>query len=287
MPAGKMYRPFASSNVVRANRLRKKVVPVKIVSKKKPNKRKVRNVVYNNGPSLIPDTYITKMSYTSELTDQNLEVVGPRLLKLSMSGNSVYDPDQTQLFNGWPVGYAEMRHFYKRFYVSASTISVQTMVRGGTVADGWRVMILPSNTKDIGTLPFNSLISNPYAGKSQYVGSALGKPIIHQRHRMSTSSMTGKKSPSIENDYNGELKLGGPLQNGDPIRQWFYLVFFETINDAFAPDTLRIQVKITYNVKFYDRRLQIQDNTDTLERPIGELDKEIPVEEEGPPFGPP
>jgi len=265
---------------------RSRVRPRKRRFVKKLNKNKKRNVVVNYGPSLIPDTYLTKMSFTTEKIILDFDQRSLRFGSITFSGNSVFDPDQSSIVNGWPVGYAEMRHFYKKFYVSSSTIRIESMMTNGTVGDGARVFVLPTNTKDIGGIGYESLASNPYASKSKYFGSALGKPIVTTHHSMSTQSISGKKAPSIENDYSGNMRASGLVLDGNPVNQWFWLLCYESINETFTPNTITANIKITYQVKFYDRRLQIQDTDYTLTRPIGEVDDEIP-EEDGPTGGGP
>lgn len=251
------------------------IIKVKVVPKKRKNKRKVRNVVYNRGPSLIPDTYISKMNYTFNITQKaqmEEQIVGPsaetRFLRLS--GNSIYDPDDTTVFNGWPVGYAEMQSFYRKFYVSACSVKVDAICSNGNLADSFRIILYPSNRDTINNIPFNSLVSNPYSTPSTYFGPAFGKNICTKRIFQTTKSITGRKNPVSENDYHGELS--GPIDNGDPKEQWYIYVICQTNNDTWTEDNLKLNVEMTYHTMFYDRRQQRQDNDNT----IGELDELVP-----------
>lgn len=287
MPAGRLYRPFGNPRVVRANRLRKKVVPVKIVSKRKPTKRNKRNILINRGPSLIPDMYMTKMKFTKVIRttlDMSLQTgvdTDPnQVYSAKFSGNSIYDSDLDSLTNNWPVGYAEFRNFYERFYVRGCRINVTAISKGGDLTMGYRSFILPSNRDGIDGIPVNSLSGNPYATRIKYFGPAFGENITRMQTKMTTSAITGRGKPVREQNFHG--KMSGVAVNGNPEIEWFYHVILQGTNQQFPPEDFELTVQLTYDVMFYQRRQQIQDNPNTL----GDLDEEI-LDANGPTGGGP
>lgn len=251
-------QPGKRSAYVKGTRRNKKIV-------KAVKKRTTTNVVFNRGPSLIPDVYITKLKFNTEV-DMNNDGISqaPSLRIYRMSGNSVYDADDTSLVNGYPPGYDEMRRFYQRFYVSLSSIRVNFICLNGSVSTGYRAIILPSTRNTTAGIDMNSLVANPYATKAQYFGPAFGKNIITRTHLMATKSITGRKDAVSEDDYHG--RFSSSLVNGDPERQWFYHICVESVNDSFSPNQgiVVANIEMTYSCKFYDRRQQVQDPVDGL-----------------------
>jgi len=246
-----------------------------------------RTVVINKGVSLIPDVYITKMNFTKVVRNKGDMLIQagvntPEVRYIRMSGNSVYDADDTSIVNGWPVGYSEMRALYEKFYVCASACKVTSMSIGGNLTQGYRSFLLPSNRKIIDGIPFNSLSSNPYATKVKYFGPAFGKNIMSTYTKQSTTAVSGRKKPSVEQDYHGELN--GLGNEGDPANQWYWHLIYQSTNPVF-PDggEFEITIKMTYNVMFYQRRQQIQDGPLTLPPLDEELNQNGPTGPTGPP----
>lgn len=255
--------------------------------RKAVNPRSKRNVILNKGVSLIPDVYMTKMKYTKVVrsTDQMIEqpqITSHKVYSIKMSGNSVYDPDDTTILNNWPVGYNEFRALYERFYVKGSRCRVTNIAVGGDLTMGYRTIVLPSNRDSIEQIPFNSLVSNPYSGKLKYFGPAFGKNIAKAYCGMTTRAITGRSKPVAEDNYHG--KMGTVLTGGDPEVQWWYHIIYQSTNEEFDDSSpFEITIEVEYDVMFYARRMQIQDSPITL----GPLDEEVLEENSGPPNGPP
>lgn len=289
MARGRMYRPFLSPPAVRGKRLIKKnIVPVKIVSKK-VNKRRKTNILINRGPSLIPDMYMTKMKFTKVIRSTlqmqlqtGVDSDPNQVYTARLSGNSIYDSDLDNPANTWPVGYAEFRNFYERFYVRGSRISVTNIATSGDLTNGYRTFILPSNRNSIDGIPFNSLLGNPYATRVKYYGPAFGENIIRQGTKMTTASITGRTKPVREQNFHG--KMANNAVSGNPEIEWYYHVITQGTNNQFPPEDIEITITVTYDVMFYQRRQQIQDNPDLSDLI---LDENLEEESGGPPFGPP
>lgn len=257
--------PLRAVTTRRKNQMKRGKARIRANAERNSRKRLRTNVVFNHGPSLIPDVYITKLKFNTEVDMGNDGVSqSPPLRRYTMSGNSVYDTDDTSLVNGYPTGYDEMRRFYQRFYVSLSKIRVNFICLNGNVATGYRAIILPSTRNTTAGIDMNSLVANPYATKAQYFGPAFGKNIITRTHKMATKSITGRKDAVSEDDYHGQFSSS--LVNGDPERQWFYHILVESVNDAFSPNGgfVIANIEMEYSCKFYDRRQQVQDNVDEL-----------------------
>lgn len=268
----------------------KKAVPVKIISKKR-NKRRTRNVIINRGPSLIPDMYMTKMKFTkvirntTQMTLQGgvAQATDPNAVYTAIfSGNSIYDADLKNPATTWPIGYAEFRSFYERFYVRGSRISIVATAVGGDLTNGYRTFILPSNRNSIDGIPFNSVSGNPYATRVKYYGPAFGENITRAGTKMTTASITGRGKPVREQAFHG--KMSGDAVSGNPEIEWYYHVVTQGTNAQFPQADIEITVQITYDVMFYQRRQQIQDQAEVSNFT---LDEDLIEENSGPPNGPP
>lgn len=240
--------------------------------KKKHYKRKrtYKSALANYKPTVLhmplvcPDKMYTKCPYTDQI-----QVTGiPPVFTAIYNGASIWDPNAAiggKTAN--PLGlfqklYAAFRVLNSRIQITISKASTTS----GSLAGPTRCALLPIAVDNIVFLqsspsPVSNMRLQPYCkyGNMEYVANN----ILNLKHIMSTAKLYGLNFAEAQNDnYAGVCGINTTITGGgaDPLLGWQWLLGFENEDaTSFNANPLYVDIKIVYDVEFYNRRVIVNN----------------------------
>lgn len=159
--------------------------------------------------------------------------------------NSAYDPDASGPSASQPVGYDQWAAMYRDYQVLGCAYDGELSGDQAAASPGV-FCVYPSFT--LSTSNLNSATSQPYA-KSLVVSASGGsnKRIRRIKHFMRTKKLVGRSTSSV--NY-------AATTTSDPSAVWYWVQVFGTM-DGVTNAEYFLRVKITYYIKFWNRRALI------------------------------
>lgn len=223
---------------------RKKTLKRRYGGKRRFNKfsKKKRTVNKVRGITGFPDAMITKLKY---VTFQTLSGTSGVIDYHTFAGNSCYDPDVTGAGHQ-PNGFDEYSTLYYKYRVHGCKISII----GTNVTDAVpTVMGLQTSTDSTYTAVYSDMVEQPRT-IATVIGGKEGQGNSKKlKLYMSAKTLFGEKNIRDE-DYSAAV-------TANPSKLFYYKLFAQASN---AASTWQIQanIKLTYYVEFFDRKLLTQ-----------------------------
>jgi len=195
------------------------------------------SMLRNSSPSAYPDIYRTVLVY-----EDNFAFTTGALQILTFRGNAVYDPDYTNTGHQ-PEGYDEATAIYSKYKVHGSRIYVTALCGNSSTS---MVSIVP-DTNPIATVTSLSFAENPRV-RTTGILPVGGYGTRKVSHRMTTIAQLGRHNLSDED------LSGGILSN--PVDLWYWNVIPYAL-DGSSTLNIRLNVRLTYDVEFYDRKTPV------------------------------
>lgn len=193
---------------------------------------------------IIPDTVMTKMTAFATLP---FVMTSGADQTLNITGNDLTDPFASA--GGSTVtGYTEYGAFYQRWAIYASKISILATSAGTTNATSqidWVIVPcvnIPSSAQDP-----DQLARLPYAKIRTLNGPNVNPPPT-MTHYMSTSKIHGLNKTIVGNDDT----FWGLYPSTAPAKLWYWHIVTRPVDDN-ATCTIRLRIKLTYYVKWFQR----------------------------------
>lgn len=183
-----------------------------------------------------PDCLRTTLTYSDVIAINPASAVG----QYTFRGNSVFDPDYTSAGHQ-PYYRDQLAAPYARYRVYSSKIHVSAV--NEQVATALQVTIIPSS--DVITFTGSTYpLEYPYARPLRMLGVG-GIMTAAGTHSMSTQELLGLRPREVlDQDYSASI-------GSQPSSEWYWLIVAQDLSAENIQTSM--QVRITYDVEFYDR----------------------------------
>ncbi len=215
--------------------------------KKKSSRRRGRSTTTVNVPrgQLVPDQYACNLVYADSYSISSGTINGEQLWRC----NSLFDPDQSGAGHQ-PLGFDQMTTFYNRYLVKACKIEIAVTNRGSA---GVSWIIVPTNDVTGFSGDWDQALEQNRSCKiitSDAEGSG-----IATRKLTKWFSMRGITGVT-KSKYNSDDRYAA-IMTADPAEA-IGLQWVARASDAATNVTCDLQVRLTFNAVFYDRKVLAQ-----------------------------
>lgn len=203
------------------------------------NKKNYNNSLINRGPSIVPDSYSTKLKYTRTGTITSTSgVPGVQTFR----GNSLFDPDQTGV-GTQPKGFDELAALYDHYHVSGCKIEVSAATASATQLDDLCILATTDASPTGSSIDVYS--ESPY---SKRIFGIANQEKFKMKSYVSTTAIFGiSKSKAKADD------VYSALVTADPAAPWRWHVIYQS-GDRSSTQGCTVTVQLTYYCTFYDRK---------------------------------
>jgi len=217
--------------------------------RKRLGKRGRSSTIVNRRPSIVPDRYITKLTYVERIkvaADGGLTAAW-----IYMRGNSCFDPNFA-VGGHQPLGFDQLcgpagSALYYSYRVIGSKIAVETYSNTNTVTQGEHVALLSTTDSTYGPASLEVAEEQPYVKSKRRLRVAVTGYPIKLRGYMSTTKVFGEKYSTIMSDENYAANY-----NANPTFEWFWAIGVRNMDITTVLDWYH-NIKMTYYVIFYNR----------------------------------